>query len=50
LAGSVPEGVWRVGRNVHGLTRFGQEVLVAKAELDAAFEDPEYLLERVTVR
>jgi hypothetical protein len=50
LAGGVPEGVWRVGRNVDGLTRLGHEVLVAKADLDLAFEDREHLLEVVTVR
>ena len=50
LAGPVPEGVWRVGRNVGGFTRLGHEMLVAKADLDLTLEDCEHFLEIVMVR
>jgi transposase len=50
LVRGVSEGVWRVGRNVDGLAGLRHEVLVAKAELDLAFEDREHFLEVVTMR
>ena len=50
MARGVSEGVGRIGWNIDGLARFRHDVLVAKAELDLAFEDGEHLLEVVTMR